>query len=240
MAILNIRTHTGTNGATATTGNTGYDSETGGGTAPTFTTGTAPPNAASCITWTGGTAARQFIANDDARCSVILVRINATPSNPITFTRKRTSGGTALAQVRITTSRTVDLRDGSATVDTSAFALVNNTWYQFVFDVDGSAGGTIQIWSADGQTLHDTVSGTVGSGAVGDQQVGQFNASSSPIFLGQHVLADAFIGPEIRPLKPEKNSLAGQSSLARAVGRSYQWREAVSGLLVPIRTFGVA
>lgn len=239
MSILSIKAHEGTNGFTATTGNTGYDSDTGAGTAPTYNSASALIGS-TCIEWSGGgSAARQFIANDDARCSATAVQITGTPTNPITFLRKRDAATTALAQCRITTGRLMDLRDGSATVTTSSFALVANTWYQIIFDVDGSGGGTIEIWNASGNTLHERLTGTVGSGAVGDTTCGQFNGSANVVRLDQHVLADVKLGPYVMPQHRQPNQMHAANAAARAVGRSYSWREAASGLLVPVRGLGL-
>jgi len=206
MTVLHRYTHDGTNGATATTANTGYDSESGTGTAPTYTTGTVALGTAS-INWSGGgSAARFFISNDDARASSGFFRVTANVSSVITFTRKRDASTNPLAQITINTSNKIAVKDGSAVVATSTMTVSNNTWYQYVWDVPGDSTQVVKIYNQAGTTLLETITTTATAGSVGDTTMGQFNGSANAVLVDHHRTATATLHPIQAPTAAFSNS----------------------------------
>src|SRR5690606_31295058 len=122
----------------------------------------------------GTGAAWQLLSDDDARCSSFFVRLPSTPGTPIQMLRKRAAGNTLLATVRVNGSRELFITASTASaVDTANFALSTNTWYQCIWDVPGDGTQTLKIYTADGATLLDTLSGSAAAGTVTETFIGQ-------------------------------------------------------------------
>lgn len=196
----------GTNGASATTGNTDFTGFNPSGTVPAFSTGTKLTGTASLDCSTTGTY-RYATYTSGATTSVRTVRwyfqFGANPSANAIVAAVQTSA-VDRAQVRLLTDGTLQLRNVTTAVWASSSALATGTWYRAEWLVDsGGSGQRLYLYAGHSPSaLYDSGWQSYTAAVFNDSKFGNLsNTTLSGLFVDSVKITDtaALIGPALTP-----------------------------------------
>lgn len=193
MATIFSANLNGTNGTNVTTANSGLSAVSGGWTYTTTSPGEG--TASAVATFTAGTGTLGMDRNASVGYHDFLCKVSALDGGDLMIAQVR-NGATNLANLRITSTGTIQMRNGNTTVDTTATTITAGEWFRVQWGLSGTTQTMRLFKSATLANLFnnpftESISGAYTGGTWTQFRVGMFTSHTLTINFDRLIVDDS-------------------------------------------------